>query len=87
VRPPQGKYVDVRMSFCKGITQGGSNADTLLADAYIKGIVSVPWDDAFRAIQKAEPFQIFAYYYLRMPKLNPKIGVSKAAVISLTMIV
>jgi hypothetical protein len=41
-----------RMSFCKGITQSGSNADTLLADAYIKGIKDVPWQDAFQAIRK-----------------------------------
>jgi Glycosyl hydrolase family 92 len=46
------------MSFCKGITQGGSNADTLLVDAYIKGIQSVPWQNAFQAIQKAESLQI-----------------------------
>ena len=44
--------VDRRMSFCKGITQSGSNADTLLTDAYIKGITDVPWQDAFQAIRK-----------------------------------
>jgi hypothetical protein len=43
------------MSFSKGITQGGSNADTLLTDAYIKGITDVPWSDAFRAILKVPP--------------------------------
>jgi hypothetical protein len=40
------------MSFCKGITQSGSNADTLLTDAYIKGIQDVAWSDAFAAIRK-----------------------------------
>lgn len=38
------------MSFCKGITQSGSNADILLTDAYLKGIQNVPWNDAFAAI-------------------------------------
>jgi len=43
------------MSFCKGITQSGSNADTLLTDAYIKGIKYVPWQEAFDAILKVLP--------------------------------
>ena len=43
------------MSFCKGITQSGSNADTLLTDAYIKGIKNVPWQEAFDAILKVFP--------------------------------
>jgi len=43
------------MSFCKGITQSGSNADTLITDAYIKGIENVSWDDAFQAIRKVSP--------------------------------
>ena len=41
-----------RMSFCKGWTQGGSNADNVLTDAYIKGINPVSWSEAFQAIQK-----------------------------------
>jgi len=44
--------LNTRMSFCKGITQGGSNADTLLTDAYIKGIQYVSWTEAFEAIRK-----------------------------------
>lgn len=40
------------MSFCKGITQSGSNADTLLTDAYIKNIPGVAWEDAFLGIRK-----------------------------------
>jgi hypothetical protein len=43
------------MSFCKGITQSGSNADTLLTDAYIKGIQNVPWEEALLAIRKVPP--------------------------------
>jgi Glycosyl hydrolase family 92 len=43
---------DFRMSFCKGFTQGGSNADNVLTDAFIKGINPVSWSDGFQAIQK-----------------------------------
>jgi Glycosyl hydrolase family 92 len=51
------------MSFCKGITQSGSNADTLLTDAYIKGIQNVPWQQAFEAILKVLPHPpIFPQY-------------------------
>ena len=49
---PFSNVFDVRMSFCKGITQSGSNADTLLTDAYIKGVKDVAWQDAFDAIRK-----------------------------------
>ena len=33
-----GWLPDCRMSFSKGYTQGGSNADNVLADAYLKGV-------------------------------------------------
>jgi putative alpha-1,2-mannosidase len=39
------------MSFCKGYTQGGSNADTLLADSYVKGIrTGINWTDGLQAM-------------------------------------
>ncbi len=38
------------MSFCKGFTQGGSNADVVLVDAFIKNVSNVSWDDAYEAI-------------------------------------
>ena len=38
------------MSFCKGYTQGGSNADVVLVDAFIKNLPNVSWDDAYKAI-------------------------------------
>ena len=60
------------MSFCKGITQGGSNADTLLTDSYIKGIKDVPWQEAFHAIQKVQGPKISVDN--RTQKLNPQIG-------------
>lgn len=48
------------MSLCKGFTQGGSNADNVLADAYVKGITDgIDWDAGYAAVQKdadEEPF-------------------------------
>ena len=48
----EGWLPECRMSFCKGITQSGSNADTLLTDAYIKGITGISGEEAFKAIRK-----------------------------------
>lgn len=43
-----------------GFTQGGSNADNILVDAYIKGLTDgINWDDGYAAVQKdaeEEPF-------------------------------
>lgn len=39
------------MSFSKGYSQGGSNADVVIGDAYIKGITDdVDWDTAYEAV-------------------------------------
>ncbi|KAK5018464.1 hypothetical protein LTR39_000965 [Cryomyces antarcticus] len=47
----EGKLPDCRMSLCKGNTQGGSNADIVLADSYLKGITdSVNWTTAYEAV-------------------------------------
>ncbi|KAJ5777306.1 secreted glycosidase [Penicillium odoratum] len=55
-----GWLPDCRMSLCKGFTQGGSNADNILADAYVKGITDgIDWDQGYAAVQKdaeEEPF-------------------------------
>lgn len=55
-----GWLPDCRMSLCKGYTQGGSNADNVLADAYTKGIQGgIDWDDAYAAVLKdaeVEPY-------------------------------
>lgn len=40
------------MSFCKGYTQGGSNADVILVDSYMKKLDGVDWDEAYAAIVK-----------------------------------
>ena len=47
----EGYLPDCRMSLCKGFTQGGSNADIVLVDAYLKNITGVNWDDAYDAIK------------------------------------
>jgi putative alpha-1,2-mannosidase len=47
----EGKLPDCRMSLCKGFTQGGSNADIVLADSYLKNITAgVDWDKAYEAV-------------------------------------
>lgn len=55
-----GWLPDCRMSLCKGYTQGGSNADNVIADAYVKGLLSdIDWDAAYAAVQKdaeVEPY-------------------------------
>lgn len=43
---------DCRMSLCKGFTQGGSNADVVLADAYLKKVQGVDWNTAYEAVVK-----------------------------------
>jgi putative alpha-1,2-mannosidase len=44
---------DGRSSFFNGATQGGSNADNVLADAYVKGVRGrVNWDDGYAAMVK-----------------------------------
>ena len=47
----EGKLPDCRMSLCKGLTQGGSNADIVLADAMIKSLGGgIDWDLAYEAV-------------------------------------
>ncbi|KAK5987008.1 putative secreted glycosidase [Cladobotryum mycophilum] len=47
----EGKLPDCRMSLCKGFTQGGSNADNLLADSYVKGLRDgIDWDTGYKAV-------------------------------------
>ena len=56
----EGWLPDCRMSLCKGLTQGGSNADIVLADAFVKGLRDgIDWDLGFEAVVKdaeVEPF-------------------------------
>ncbi|OGE49532.1 hypothetical protein PENARI_c021G10676 [Penicillium arizonense] len=48
----EGYLPDCRMSLCKGFTQGGSNADVLVADAYLKKVEGIDWDTAYQAVVK-----------------------------------
>jgi putative alpha-1,2-mannosidase len=44
---------DARSSFFNGATQGGSNADNVLADAYVKGVKGqINWADGYAAMVK-----------------------------------
>ena len=40
------------MSLCKGYTQGGSNADVVIADAFLKKVVDIDWETAYEAVVK-----------------------------------
>ncbi|OQE25191.1 hypothetical protein PENSTE_c006G02344 [Penicillium steckii] len=46
----EGWLPDCRMSLCKGWTQGGSNADVVLADAYVKNLTGINWELAYKAM-------------------------------------
>lgn len=47
----EGKLPDCRMSLCKGYSQGGSNADNLLADSYLKGLRDgIDWETGYEAV-------------------------------------
>ncbi|KAK0617052.1 alpha-1,2-mannosidase-like protein [Immersiella caudata] len=46
-----GKLPDCRMTFSKGYTQGGSNADIVIGDAFIKNLTQgIDWDTAYEAV-------------------------------------
>jgi len=55
-----GWLPDCRMSLCRGYTQGGSNADIVLADAFIKGLKGgIDWELGYEAVVKdaeVEPY-------------------------------
>ncbi|KAK6204056.1 hypothetical protein LQW54_008517 [Pestalotiopsis sp. IQ-011] len=51
----EGWLPDCHMSLCDGWTQGGSNADVVLVDAWVKNLTGINWNDALDAIiQDAE---------------------------------
>ncbi|KAJ7790576.1 alpha-1,2-mannosidase, putative subfamily [Mycena olivaceomarginata] len=48
-----GWLPDCRMSLDKGFTQGGSNADSLLSDSFVKGVsAGIDWEAGFEAMVK-----------------------------------
>jgi putative alpha-1,2-mannosidase len=56
----EGYLPDCRMSLCKGYTQGGSNADVLITDAFHKNLTDgIDWPTAYAAVitdAENEPF-------------------------------
>jgi len=47
----EGKLPDCRMSLCKGLTQGGTNADVVIADAFVKQLGGdIDWNLAYEAV-------------------------------------
>jgi putative alpha-1,2-mannosidase len=46
----RGWLPDCMMSNCKGWTQGGSDADNVLVDAYVKNLTGIDWELAYEAI-------------------------------------
>ncbi|KAA8573951.1 hypothetical protein EYC84_005494 [Monilinia fructicola] len=58
----EGWLPDCRMSLCKGYTQGGSNADIILADVYIKGLTDgIDWDLGYEAVVKDAEVEPYAW--------------------------
>ncbi|KAI9726486.1 MAG: hypothetical protein M1828_001308 [Chrysothrix sp. TS-e1954] len=55
-----GWLPDCRMSLCKGYTQGGSNADNVIADAFVKNLTcGINYKDAYDAVKQdaeVEPY-------------------------------
>ena len=46
-----GYLPDCRMSLCKGFTQGGSNADNVIVDAFLKNVTGdIDWNLAYQAV-------------------------------------
>lgn len=56
----EGYLPDCRMDLCKGFTQGGSNADVVLADTFVKGLTDgIDWDTGYEAVLKDARGMIF----------------------------
>ncbi|KAF2995677.1 hypothetical protein E8E13_002696 [Curvularia kusanoi] len=56
----RGWLPDCMMSTCSGWTQGGSNADNVLVDAYVKNLTNIDWNLAYAAIlndAESEPLE------------------------------
>ncbi|MBR1575500.1 MAG: glycoside hydrolase family 92 protein [Bacteroidales bacterium] len=48
----EGYLPDGRSGHCTGLTQGGSNADLVLADAFLRGLPGIDWELALEAVLK-----------------------------------
>jgi predicted alpha-1,2-mannosidase len=59
----EGWLPDCRMSLSKGYTQGGSNADMVLVDTFLKNItIMIDWDKGYEAIRKDAEVEPFDWY-------------------------
>lgn len=54
-----GWLPDCRMQLCKGYSQGGSNADNIIADAYVKNLTRIDWDLAYEAVKTDAEYEPF----------------------------
>lgn len=91
----EGWLPDCRMDLCKGYTQGGSNADVVLADTFVKGLTNgIDWETGYEAVLKdaqgefypsvCPPSEITSTERrcsdIRI-KSNPRFGLSRAAAV------
>ena len=59
------------MSLCKGFTQGGSNADIVLADSYLKSITEgVDWTTGYEAVVADAEGELLSCIKNQNQKLN-----------------
>jgi predicted alpha-1,2-mannosidase len=59
----EGYMPDGRSGEYSGIVQGGSNADNVLADAYVKGLKGINWTEGYQAMVKdaeVTPYNTFS---------------------------
>jgi len=81
----QGWLPDCHMSLCKGLTQGGSNADNVMADAYFKiNSSDIDWNLVYEAVVKdaeEEPYGMWHDLVRRRRYADnaSKTGAAKAA--------
>lgn len=48
---------DARSGNCNGRTQGGSNAEIVIADAFVKGLPNIDYHLALEAMLKMRPYR------------------------------
>lgn len=66
-----GWMPDGRSGNCNGITQGSSNADIVIADAFVKGLKGIDYEQALQAMLKDATVEA------PRPKLHGRVGVKE----------
>lgn len=86
----QGWLPDCHMSLGKGYTQGGSNADVLLADAFVKlNSSNIDWTKAYEAVVKDAEEEPYGTLFPALPHqvtsmlMYSQTGVAKDAAASI----